>query len=149
MVAEDRGHDQAEGWCRQSLAIKEELGDRPGMAATYHQLGRVAQMRGRLEEAEGWFRRSLAISEELGDKRSMALIFGQLGLLTGDRGQPRQALEWMVRCVTLFGEFPRAATGSGPWHLARLASGFGMDALEESWQQVTGNLLPANVRSLR
>jgi Tetratricopeptide repeat len=106
----------------------------------------VAQDRGRLDEAEGWCRKSLTISEELGDKHSMAPTFGQLGLLAGDRGQPRQALEWMVRCVTLFGEFPHQATGSGPWHLARLTKQLGMDALEESWQQVTGNLLPANVR---
>jgi hypothetical protein len=35
---------------------------------------------------------------------------------------------------------------SGPWHLARLTMQLGMDALEESWQLVTGSPLPANVR---
>ena len=34
-------------WYPKSLAIEEELGDRPGMAGTYHQLGMVAQDRGR------------------------------------------------------------------------------------------------------
>ena len=97
-----------------SLAIKEELGDRPGMAATYHQLGITAQDRGRLDEAEDWYRQSLAIEEELGDLPRMALTYGQLGLLAEARQQPRQALEWTVRCVTLFSQFPHPATGPGP-----------------------------------
>ncbi|MCP2269284.1 Tetratricopeptide repeat-containing protein, partial [Actinokineospora diospyrosa] len=44
--------EDAERWCQQSLTIKENLGDRPGMASSYHQLGIVAQLRGRLEDAE-------------------------------------------------------------------------------------------------
>ena len=43
MTAQDRGRlDEAEDWYRKALAIKEELGDRPGMAGTYHQLGNTA-----------------------------------------------------------------------------------------------------------
>ena len=43
MTAQDRGRlDEAEDWYRKSLTIKEELGDRPGMAITYHQLGNTA-----------------------------------------------------------------------------------------------------------
>jgi hypothetical protein len=53
--------------CRKSLAIDEELGNRPGMAGTYHQLGVTAQQRGRLGEADDWYRKALAIEEELGD----------------------------------------------------------------------------------
>ena len=41
--------DEAEDWYRRSLNIEEELGNRPGMANTFHQLGMVAQDRGRLE----------------------------------------------------------------------------------------------------
>src|SRR5262249_22819681 len=38
IVAEER-HDLAAavGWCHKSLELKEALGDRPGMASTYHQ----------------------------------------------------------------------------------------------------------------
>ena len=31
------------------------------MALSYHELGIVAQLRGRLDEAEGWYKKSLAI----------------------------------------------------------------------------------------
>ena len=90
MTAQDRGRlDEAEDWYRKSLTIREELGDRPGMAITYHQLGITAQDRGRLDEAEDWYRQSLAISEELGDRPGMASSYHQLGIL------PRTGGGWM------------------------------------------------------
>ena len=96
--------DDAEAWYRKSLTIKEQLGNRPGMAEqlpparhrrpgpraprrrrglvppspsrstrssatgpawpiSYHQLGMVAQHRGRLDDAEDWYPKSLAINE--------------------------------------------------------------------------------------
>ncbi len=65
--AQDQGRlDEAEDWYRQSLAIEEDLGNRPGMAITYRQIGKTAQNRGRLDEAEDWYRQSLAIEEDLG-----------------------------------------------------------------------------------
>jgi tetratricopeptide (TPR) repeat protein len=146
-TAQDRGRlEEADDWYRKSLAIKEELGDRPSMAGTYHRLGMTAQDRGRLEEADDWYRKSLAISEELGDLSGRAMTYGQLGLLAEDRRQPLQALEWTVRCVTLFEQFPHPATGPGPSHLARLVGQFGMPALEDTWQRVTGQPVPQPVR---
>jgi tetratricopeptide (TPR) repeat protein len=147
MTAQDRGRlAEAEDWYRRSLAIKEELGNRPGMAASYHQLGRTAQDRGRLEEADDWYRKSLTIKEELGDLRGLAMSYGQLGLLADDRHQPRQALDWIIRCVTLFSEFPSPLTGPGPSHLARLTHQLSMTVLEQAWQQATGQPLPQPVR---
>ena len=68
---------------------REELGDRPRMASSYHQLGMVAQDRGRLDEAEDWYRKSLAISEDLGDRPGMATSYRQLGW------SPRTGGGWM------------------------------------------------------
>jgi Tfp pilus assembly protein PilF len=46
ITAQDRGQlDRADDWYRQALAISEELGDRPGMALTYAQLGLLAEER--------------------------------------------------------------------------------------------------------
>ncbi len=147
MTARMRGRlEEAEDWYGRALAIREELGDRPGMADTYHQLGLTAQARGRLDEADGWYRRSLAIDEELGDHRGMALSYAQLGLLAEDRAQALQALAWNIRCVTLFSQFPSPLTRTGPSALARLARQLGMPAVEYTWQQVTGQPLPQQVR---
>ena len=146
-VAQARGDlDTAQDWYRKSLAISEELGNRPYMASTYHQLGMVAQERGDLDTAQDWYRKSLAISEELGDWPGMALTYGQSGLLAEQRGQLAEALAWMVRCISLFDKIPHLSTGSGPWHLARLTSQLGTAALEDAWQAVTGGGLPEAVR---
>jgi tetratricopeptide (TPR) repeat protein len=146
-TAQDRGRlDEAEDWYRKSLTIKEELGNRPGMASTYHQLGITAQARGRLDEADDWYRKSLTIKEELGNHPHMALTYAQLGLLAEARAQATQALAWNIRCVTLFSDFPSPLTGTGPAALTRLTRQLGMPALEEAWQQATGQPLPQAVR---
>jgi tetratricopeptide (TPR) repeat protein len=147
MTAQDRGQlDEADDWYRKALTIKEELGDRPGMASSYHQLGMTAQDRGQLDEADDWYRKALTIEEELGDRPGMAMTYGQLGLLAEARQQPRQALDWTVKCVTTFDQFPHPATGPGPSHLGRLTRQLGLPALEQAWQQVTGQRLPQPVR---
>jgi tetratricopeptide (TPR) repeat protein len=147
MVAQDRGAlDDAEAWYKKSLAIAEALDNRPGMASSYHQLGRVAQDRGALDAAEAWYKKSLATLEALGDRPGMALTYAQLGLLAEAREDPNAALEWTARCVTLFDQFPHPSTGPAPHHLARLTAALGVQALEDSWQRVTGRPLPAPVR---
>jgi tetratricopeptide (TPR) repeat protein len=142
----NRQLEQADIWYRKALNIFEELGNRPHVAATYHQLGMIAQTRGRLEDAEDWYRKALTVKEELGDRAAIATTYGQLGLLAEARQQPGQALEWTVRCVTLFDQFPHPVTAPGPAHLARLTRQLGMPALEQAWQQVTGQPVPQAVR---
>ncbi|MEA2297378.1 MAG: hypothetical protein QOF77_314, partial [Solirubrobacteraceae bacterium] len=133
--------------------IVEALKDQPPspqreryIATGYHQLGMVAQDRGRLDDAEDWYRQSLTINEELGNRPGMALTYGQLGLLADARDRPAEALDWTVRCVALFDEFPHPATGPGPAHLARLTAKLGLEALEASWHAATAGPLPAAVR---
>ena len=148
IVAQERGRwDEAEQWYRKSLTISEELGNRSGAASSYHQLGRVAQERGRWDEAEQWYRKSLTISEELGNRPGAALTHAQLGLLARDRGNLPLALEQAVRCVSLFDQIPHPAAGTGPRDLRALTTELGADALEHTWQTVTGNALPPAVRT--
>ncbi|MEU8861231.1 CHAT domain-containing protein, partial [Streptomyces umbrinus] len=42
------------------------------LATAYHQLGRVAQERGQLDEAENWYQQSLTIRKDLGDRPGTA-----------------------------------------------------------------------------
>ncbi len=102
VTAQDRGRlDEAEDWYRKSLAIEEELGDRPGLARTYHQLGMTAQDRGRLDEAEDWYRKSLAINEELGDRPGLATSYHQLGRTAQDRGRLDEAEDWYRKSLAI------------------------------------------------
>ena len=113
ITAQRRGRlDEAEDWYRKSLAVREELGNRPGMASAYHQLGITAQRRGRLDEAEDWYRKSLTIGEELGDRPRMAVTYHQLGMTAQDRGRLDEAEDWYRKSLTIgeeLGDRPRMA----------------------------------------
>jgi tetratricopeptide (TPR) repeat protein len=64
------------------------------LAATYHQLGRVAQDRGDLTVAESWYRKGLDLKEALGDRPSMASSYHQLGMVAQNRGDLAGAENW-------------------------------------------------------
>ena len=142
-IAMDRERpDEAESWYRRSLAINEALGNRAGMAMTYHELGIVAQVRGRLDEAEDWYRQALTIEEELRLRPGMAHTYAQLGTLAEERHQPRQALEWLVRSVNLAEQPPPEVTRNVAPRLLGLTRQLGVPALEQTWQEVTGQPMP-------
>jgi len=124
------------------LAIAEEYGDGPGLAASYHHLGMVAEQRQNWPEAEAWYRRALRIRQELDDRPNMSASYGQLGLLAEQQGKLEDAMDWTVRCVVLFKAFSDPAAGPGPYNLTRMTGAYGWSALRESWSRVTGTELP-------
>ncbi|MET8847500.1 tetratricopeptide repeat protein [Amycolatopsis sp. NPDC004625] len=92
ILAQLRGdYAEAERRYDQALAIKEEHGDRAGVANGYHQIGMIAQRRGEYAEAERRYTESLAIREELGDRAGMATSYHQLGILAQVRGDYAEA----------------------------------------------------------
>ena len=109
-TAQIRGRlDEADDWYRQALTIREELGDRLGMADTYHQLGNPALLRGRLDEADDWYRQALTIYEELGSPH-MAGSYHQLGVTAQARGRLDEADDWYRQALAIeveVGDLPR------------------------------------------
>lgn len=138
--------DEAENWQRKALILREELADKPGIAASYYQLGMIARDQSRLDEAENWYRRALMLREELGNRPGMALSYGALGLLAERRSATHQALDLLVRSIVTFDDFPHPMIIPVMESLARLARQLRIGALEQIWQEVTGNLLPQSVR---
>jgi tetratricopeptide (TPR) repeat protein len=108
--------DEADDWYRKSLAIEEELSDRPAMANTYGELGNTAKDRGRLDEAEAWFRKSLAIKDELGDRPGMAIAYHQLGITAQDRGQLDEADDWYRQAIQIREELGLRAMPATDYH---------------------------------
>src|SRR5262249_25157436 len=84
-----------------SLAIAEELGDRAGMASSYHNMGMVAQERGDYEGALEWYRCSLAIAEELGDRAGMAISTSQIGILLTETGRAADAVPYNLSALAM------------------------------------------------
>jgi tetratricopeptide (TPR) repeat protein len=106
--------DQAEQSYRHVLAYvqnqPETLSTRICMSCIFHQLGMIAQDRGRLDEADDWYRKSLVIDEALGDQHGVAISYHQLGITARFRGRLDEADEWQRKALTIqedLGDRPR------------------------------------------
>ena len=71
------------------------------LAVVYSSLGRIAQMRGRLDEAADWATQSLAIKKKLGDKPGMAASYHLLGMVARDRDLLDKAAYWYARSLAI------------------------------------------------
>lgn len=80
---------QAEEAYRQSLQLKEALGDQAGAARTANQLARVAQLAGRPADAARWYRRALRDFQATGQMQYVAVTCNNLAslLLDAARGE--------------------------------------------------------------
>lgn len=72
--------EKSRGWERQ-----------PRLSVVYHQLGRIAQLQGDLDEAESWYRRALEIRENMHYEPGVADSYHQLGMVSQLRGRLDQA----------------------------------------------------------
>jgi tetratricopeptide (TPR) repeat protein len=117
MIAQERGdYQQAEERYRASLTIKEELGNRAGIAASYHQLGRIAQERGDYQQAEERYRASLTIEEELGNRSGISSSYHQLGMIAELRGDYQQAEERYRASLTIKEELGNRSGIANSYH---------------------------------
>jgi tetratricopeptide (TPR) repeat protein len=82
-------------------AQPQSVQQRKRLAITFHELGRVAEIRGRLGDAEQWYRRSLTIKEEFGDRPGMASSYHHLGMVAEIRGRLGDAEQWYRRSLTI------------------------------------------------
>jgi tetratricopeptide (TPR) repeat protein len=102
MAAQDQGdYEEARDYYERSLKLKEELGDKSGIASTLHQLGVLAQDQGDYKAARGYYERSLKLTQELGDKSGIALTLHQLGVLAQDQGDYKEARGYYERSLKL------------------------------------------------
>jgi tetratricopeptide (TPR) repeat protein len=68
MTAQRDDYDTAEPLYRHALDISERISDQGGTAASYHQLGTLAQDRGDYDTAEPLYRHALEILERISDQ---------------------------------------------------------------------------------
>ena len=89
MTARDRGRlDEAEDWYRQALAIFEEIGDRPGAAISYTQLGLPAEDRAQALLALEWNTRCVTLFAEFSSPLTRTAPAALAGLTRSPACQP-------------------------------------------------------------
>jgi len=89
---------------------------RSRLAVIYHQLGEVAQVRGRLDEAEDRYGQSLTIAEELGNRPGMASTYHQLGMVAQERGQLNEAEDRYGQSLTIAEELGNRPSMASTYH---------------------------------
>ncbi|MCB9343408.1 MAG: tetratricopeptide repeat protein [Lewinellaceae bacterium] len=87
-------YPQALEYFQKSLAIKEELGDKMGIAKNLNNIGLIYMNQGNTPRALEYLQKSQAIKEELGDKKGIAVILNNIGLIYHDQGNYPRALEY-------------------------------------------------------
>jgi len=116
-------HEDARRLYEESLAIDEELGDRPGIASSKHQLGGMAYLRGEYDEARRLYQESLAIRQELGDWSGVASGKHQLAMLAHEQHDYDEARRLYQESLAIRQELgDRAGIALSKHELGRLAS---------------------------
>jgi tetratricopeptide (TPR) repeat protein len=104
--------EEAAASVRESLRIKEELGNQPGVARAHGQLAQIYLLLGGVEKAEEHAQRSREIREDLGLKEvenSYAVLAG----IARARGNEAQAVHWERKRDDMRAELERRAQGEG------------------------------------
>ena len=107
----------------ESLAIRRNLGDRNGIAASLSSLGALAYDKNDYPVARAMHEESLAIQRELGDRRGIAVSFNNLGNVASDQNDyatARASYEASLAMMRELGEQRGIATALN--NLGRLAS---------------------------
>lgn len=90
---------------RQSLQLRQQIGDQRGIAHSLNYLGDMAYERGIYEEAQQYAEASLKIYEELGDNLGRAYALNHLGQVAGTTGQYGQAQKHYHESLRILREY--------------------------------------------
>jgi tetratricopeptide (TPR) repeat protein len=79
-------YDSARALLNESLSIKRELNDKPGVAGAALNLGNLAYYQGDYSGARERYEESLALKRALGDRMGIALALGNIGMVAWNQG---------------------------------------------------------------
>ena len=123
----------------QSLALRRELGDKEGIAASLSNLGLVARQRGDPHRALALIKGGLELYWDLGNKLGVAACLERLAGVAGVLGQPEQAARlWGAAASlrrSLGAPFPAPPADLTPYRrdVAAVGEALGADRLRGAW----------------
>ena len=74
------------------MKIRQQIGDRAGEAATWHNLAQIDLNKGDYQAAREKFEKSMKIRQQIGDRAGEAATFYQLGILAWEQGRSQEGL---------------------------------------------------------
>jgi tetratricopeptide (TPR) repeat protein len=121
VLAQAQGdYPEARRLYQESLDIKQQLGDRAGVAISLHQLGMLAQDQGDYPEARRLYREAIAVFNELGARYERAVVMAQTAVLEEAEGKVDRALELIREAEGIFRELESPYAEQARRHRERL-----------------------------
>jgi tetratricopeptide (TPR) repeat protein len=137
MLAQNRGdYAAAEQLYMQSLEIEERLGNKAGLATSYHQLGNLAHLRGDNAAAEQRYTQELEIRERLGNQADLATSYATLASISSERGNDIEAVSYELRALSIWMQTGVNQTSASLQRLAEARERLGNDAFRDSASRV-------------
>jgi len=84
-----------------SLNIKQELGNRAGIANSLHNIGMLYDLWGRQEDALKYYSDSLRIQQELGNQTGIADSLNNIGVIHKHQDRYEDALKYFLRALII------------------------------------------------
>jgi serine phosphatase RsbU (regulator of sigma subunit) len=81
--------------------MKEEIGDKEGIASTLNNIGNIYNDQGDYAKAIEYYTQSLKISEEIGDKEGIASTLNNIGNIYNDQGDYAKAIEYYTQSLKI------------------------------------------------
>ncbi|HEY6448678.1 MAG TPA: protein kinase, partial [Acidobacteriaceae bacterium] len=78
---------------QESLAIKQQIGDKRGAASSLNEIAQIEDHQGKPEEALAAFKQALALGREIGDQAGVGSVLIDTGTFYHDHGKPADALQ--------------------------------------------------------
>jgi tetratricopeptide (TPR) repeat protein len=102
LIYKDQGdYAKAIEYCIASLKIKEEIGDKSGIAATLNKIGLIYYYQGDYAKAKDFQTKSLKIKEEIGDEIGIANSLNNIGLIYKEQGDYAKAIEYYTTSLKI------------------------------------------------
>lgn len=92
-------YPQAVNYYERSLKIREEIGDKKGIAASLFNIGNIYLRQSNFPQALEYNQRSLIIEEEIGNKEGIANSLGNIGYIYSLQGNYTKALDYLLRSL--------------------------------------------------
>ncbi|MDV3351703.1 tetratricopeptide repeat protein [Leptothoe sp. LEGE 181152] len=86
---------------QQSLAIRQDIGDRRGVGASLNNIGFIYDSQGDYPQALDYYQQALAIRQDIGDRRGEGTMLNNIGFIYSRQGDYPQALDYFQQALAI------------------------------------------------
>ena len=126
-------YDTALDYLQQSLAIRQEIGDKQGMGATLNNISQIYDARGDYHTALEYLQQSLAIQQEIGDVAGLCYTLFNIGHI---HLQNEEVAEAVQAWVTVYGIAKQVNLAKILSALENLAGNIGLPGGLQGWEML-------------